>query len=60
MIAIQLQPNTWSQRDTLEELNSEPTYNLWQVEGVITDGVEDKILELVDRPQKVVSEGRHR
>jgi hypothetical protein len=36
------------------------THNLWQVQGVIADGVKDKVLELVHRPQQVISEGSHR
>jgi hypothetical protein len=36
------------------------THNLWQVQGVIADGIKDKVLELVYRPQQVISEGGHR
>jgi hypothetical protein len=33
---------------------------LWQIEGVVADSVEDEVLEFVDCPKKVISEGRHR
>lgn len=35
------------------------SYDLWEIEGVIADGVEDEILELVDRGQQLVTEGCH-
>lgn len=35
------------------------TYNLWEVERVIADGVEDEVLELVDGPKQIFPECRH-
>ena len=34
-------------------------YNLRQIKGIIADGVEDEVLQLVDRRQQVVAEGSH-
>lgn len=34
-------------------------YNLGQVKGIVADGVEDEILQLVDDTQKILSERRH-
>lgn len=35
---------------------SKRTYDLRQVEGVIADGVENKILKLVDSDKQIISE----
>lgn len=35
------------------------TNNLRQVEGIIADGVEDQVLQLVDDAEQVLSESRH-
>jgi hypothetical protein len=32
---------------------------LWEIERVVSDGVEDEILQLVDNVQEVFSQGRH-
>jgi hypothetical protein len=35
------------------------TYYLGEVEGVVPDGVEDEILQLVDNVEQVFAQGRH-
>lgn len=35
------------------------TYDLWKVQGVIADCVEDKILKLIDNVEKVLSKAGH-
>jgi len=30
------------------------TYNLWEVQGVIPDSVEDQILELIDHTEEIL------
>lgn len=37
----------------------EESHDLWEVEGVIADSVEDQILELVDYPKQVLAERCH-
>lgn len=37
----------------------EASHNLWEVEGVIADSVEDQILELVDYSKQVLAERCH-
>jgi hypothetical protein len=34
-------------------------YNLREIEGVIANGVEDQVLQLIDGPQQVVAERSH-
>lgn len=36
------------------------TYNLGKVERIIADGVEDEVLQLVDRVKQIIAEGSHR
>jgi hypothetical protein len=34
-------------------------YNLWQVEGIGADGVEDQVLQLVDSREQILAESSH-
>lgn len=34
-------------------------YNLWQIERIITDGVEDQVLEFVDYVEEILTESGH-
>lgn len=34
-------------------------YNLWQIQGVVANGVEDEILELVDGAEQILAESCH-
>lgn len=34
-------------------------YNLWQIQGVVANGVEDQILELVDGAEQILAESCH-
>ena len=35
------------------------TYNLWEIQGIVADRIEDQILELVDHSKQVLSQCRH-
>jgi hypothetical protein len=43
----------------MAKLRHGETYYLREIKGVVSDGVEDKILQLVDDVQEVFAEGRH-
>ena len=34
-------------------------YNLWQIQGVVANGVEDQVLELVDGAEQILAESCH-
>lgn len=45
-------PTTWQQ-------NGQGAYDLWQVQGVVANGVEDEVLKLVDGDEQILAEGSH-
>lgn len=43
----------------LQRMNPLGTYDLWQVQGVISDSIENEVLEFVDNVEKILAQRSH-
>lgn len=39
--------------------SSRGTYNLWQIQGIVPNGVENQVLQLVHYAKQILSQGSH-